>query len=52
MPDDSVTVSIVDNWSNNVSYSSEIKIPFPLFKDTLTVNIPIKGKVGQHTSKC
>ncbi len=49
VPDDSVNVSIVDNWNNNVSYSSEIKIPFPLFKDTLTVNIPVKGKVGQHT---
>ncbi len=48
VPDDSVTVSIVDTWTNNVSFSSEFKIPVPLFYDTLTLNIPVKGKVGQH----
>jgi len=48
VPDDSLSVSIFDNWGDKVSYNSEFKIPAPLFIDTLTINIPVKERVGQH----
>lgn len=46
--DDSLNVSITSTWSDEITYQSQFKIPMPLFRDTIEVNIPVEGKVGQH----
>jgi len=48
VPEDSVSISIMSRWFDEIIYQSELKIPVPLFRDTLTVNILINGRVGQH----
>ena len=47
--EDSVTVNVTDNYLGNQSYSREFKIPIPLYKKEILLNIPIIGMVGEHS---
>ncbi|MDO8548605.1 MAG: C25 family cysteine peptidase, partial [Ignavibacteria bacterium] len=48
VPEDSLTISVTSKWFDEIIYQSGLKIPAPFFRDTLTVNIPIDGRIGQH----
>jgi hypothetical protein len=45
---DSVLVTIKDFYLGNQIFLNEFKIPVPLYKQYLRVNIPILGLVGEH----
>ncbi len=49
VPEDSLTISVTSKWFDEIIYQSGLKIPALFFRDTLTVNIPIDGRVGQHS---
>lgn len=49
VPFDSVDFQLTHKWSDSTVYQTEFKIPVPLFKDTLLMNIPIMKRVGNHT---
>jgi hypothetical protein len=44
---DSLDIYISDSWQN-LNFELNKKIPIPLFLDSLTVPIPVRGKVGEH----
>ncbi len=46
--EDSLYINVTDNYLGNQSYSAEFKIPVPLYKKEMLLNIPIGGMVGQH----
>jgi len=46
---DSVDILIKDEYESKLSYNKTIKRKIPLFDDSLAINVPIKGKPGEHT---
>jgi hypothetical protein len=48
VPDDSLAISVISRWFDEITYHSELKIPVPFFKDSLIVTIPINRRVGPH----
>jgi hypothetical protein len=46
--EDSVMITVTDFYSGNQSYFKEFKIPVPLYKKAIYLNIPIFGLVGEH----
>jgi hypothetical protein len=49
--DDSLNVLIEDFSGDTLNYTSKIRIGLPHYSDSLTINIPILGKSGEHTFK-
>ncbi|MBE0572362.1 MAG: hypothetical protein IH618_12535 [Ignavibacteriaceae bacterium] len=45
---DSVLVTIIDDYLGNQIFLNEFKIPVPLYKQYLRVNVQILGLVGEH----
>jgi hypothetical protein len=45
---DSVLVTVQDFYLGNQSFFKEFKIPSPLYKKNIIINIPVLGLVGEH----
>ena len=49
VPQDSLLITITDFYQGSENYFKEFKIPSPLYKNNIFVNIPVLGKVGEHS---
>jgi hypothetical protein len=49
VPEDSVDINIVNTWLGTNIFEADLRIPSPLYRDTLKIYIPILRRVGQHT---
>ena len=49
IPNDSITITIKDSYNGNITYEQYIRRPIPPILDSLTVIIPIKNMIGEHT---
>ncbi len=48
VPNDTFRVKVEDQYNNKINSEHYFSVPVPLIDDSLTVNIPIKNKVGNH----
>ncbi len=48
VPNDSIFITIKDQYNNKLETYIKIKVPIPLLVDSLNINIPIKNMVGLH----
>ena len=48
VPNDSIFVTIKDQYNGRIVTEQKIKVPIPLFIDSLSINVPIKNMVGEH----
>jgi len=48
VPNDSIFITIKDQYNNKLASYKKIKVPIPLLIDSLNINIPIKNMVGSH----
>ena len=49
VPQDSLLITLQDFYQGTENYFKEFKIPSPLYKKDIFVNIPVLGKVGEHS---
>ncbi len=42
-------LAVEDSYNNKISMEAIFKVPIPLLNDSLTVNIPIRNKIGNHS---
>ena len=49
VPNDSVQIIVKDLYNNTISSEQYFRVPVPLLNDSITVNVPIKNKIGVHS---
>jgi len=48
VPNDSIFITIKDQYNGRITSDQKVKVPIPLFIDSLNINVPIKNMVGEH----